>query len=87
MKEEKSPNIEIMIANEAHYGYVDLILETVAKAAKARGTGTTTLSRPHINNRFPNQLSSTLYYFTNTNNKINPYQYAAVALHGLDDLA
>ncbi|MBO6005548.1 MAG: GNAT family N-acetyltransferase [Paludibacteraceae bacterium] len=39
MKEKESPNIEIMIANEAHYGYVEKILDTVEKAAKARGTG------------------------------------------------
>jgi len=48
MKEEKSPNIEIMIANEAHYGYVDLILETVAKAAKARGTGIASRTHDYI---------------------------------------
>ena len=31
--------VEILIANESHYGYVDTILETIEKAAKARGTG------------------------------------------------
>lgn len=31
--------IEIRMADESHYGYVDTILETVRVAAKARGTG------------------------------------------------
>ena len=41
MKDEAKSNdkIEIMIADESHYGYVDTILDTVDKGAKARGTG------------------------------------------------
>lgn len=31
--------IEIMVANESHISYVDTILDTIAKAAKVRGTG------------------------------------------------
>lgn len=31
--------IEIMVADESHISYVDTILDTIAKAAKVRGTG------------------------------------------------
>ena len=32
-------NIEILVANESHIPYVDIILNTIEAAAKVRGTG------------------------------------------------
>lgn len=51
MKEVKDKDgdvVEVMIANENHYQYVDLILDTVAKAAKARGTGIASRTHDYI---------------------------------------
>ena len=31
--------IKVMVADESHIKYVDIILETIAEAAKVRGTG------------------------------------------------
>lgn len=38
MNEEK-PVVEVVVASEAHVGYVDEILDTINRAAKVRGTG------------------------------------------------
>lgn len=38
-KEEMDQEIEIMVADERHLGYVTTILDTIEAAAKVRGTG------------------------------------------------
>ncbi len=45
---ENGEKIEIMMANESHYDYVDTILDTVKKAAKARGTGIASRTHDYI---------------------------------------
>ena len=47
--------VEILIANESHYGYVDTILETIEKAAKARGTGIARRSPDYVLSKMKEQ--------------------------------
>lgn len=37
--QKQEPEIKIVLADESHVHYVDEILETIAAAAKVRGTG------------------------------------------------
>ncbi len=43
--------VEIFVANEGHFAFVDTILETIEKAAKARGTGIAKRSPEYIHKK------------------------------------
>lgn len=47
----QEPNINIQVASEEHLPYVDTILETIADAAKVRGTGIARRSPDYIGNK------------------------------------
>ena len=40
--------IKVMVADESHIKYVDIILETIAEAAKVRGTGIAKRSTEYV---------------------------------------
>jgi len=44
----KKDNIQVIIANESHLGYVDIILDTIADSATKRGTGIARRSPEYI---------------------------------------
>lgn len=48
MNVDKKDNIIVRIAGESHLGYVDTILDTIAEAAKIRGTGIARRSPEYI---------------------------------------
>ncbi|MDK2842048.1 MAG: hypothetical protein PWQ17_1553 [Anaerophaga sp.] len=51
MAQAQGNNIKIQIASEEHLPYVDTILETIAEAAKIRGTGIARRSPDYIRNK------------------------------------
>jgi len=48
---QKGDNINIQIASEEHLAYVDTILQTIADAAKVRGTGIAKRNPDYIKNK------------------------------------
>ncbi len=51
LRTKMKPKIEILIANENHYQYIDLILDTIEKASIARGTGIARRSPEYIHKK------------------------------------
>lgn len=47
----KPQDIKILIANESHFVYIDTILETIAAAAKVRGTGIAKRNPEYVQNK------------------------------------
>lgn len=47
----ETDKIEIQVANKSHFDYVDIILETIENAAKARGTGIAKRSPEYIHKK------------------------------------
>lgn len=50
-KHHKANKIEIVVANDTHFDYIDTILDTIANAAKARGTGIAKRSPEYIHKK------------------------------------
>lgn len=51
MESEKINNIEIMVANLSHEGYIDTILETIEASSKVRGTGIAKRTHEYVQNK------------------------------------
>jgi len=47
----ETDKVEILVANESHLDYVDIILQTIENAAKARGTGIAKRSPEYIHKK------------------------------------
>lgn len=47
----EADKVEILVADESHLSFVDTILETIEKAAKARGTGIAKRSPEYVENK------------------------------------
>ncbi|MCH5215983.1 MAG: GNAT family N-acetyltransferase [Muribaculaceae bacterium] len=51
----ESCDIDVLVANESHIGYVDEILDTINKAAKVRGTGIAKRSPEYVKQKMVEQ--------------------------------